>query len=97
MGFFGDCLRVTVLMATPTFLCSAEMCNVLLPDNYSSSQPPISREGTPLVIDITLFVEDLLEINDAEMNFKISIKLVSIYTSLQCHQMSQSNTIYHLQ
>lgn len=77
MGFFGDKLVtvVTVLfVAAPTILCSAEMCDVMLPDNYTGSQPPIPRDGTPLVIDITLFVEDLLEINDAEMYFKISLK-----------------------
>ena len=75
MGFIGEYLLVTVLLVTtPIFLCSAEMCDVLLPANYTSSQPPIPRDGTPLVIDTTLFVEDLLEINDAEMYFKIAIK-----------------------
>ena len=75
MVFLGEYLLVIVLLATtPIFLCSAEMCDVLLPANYTSSQPAIPMDGTPLVIDTTLFIEDLLEINDAEMYFKIAIK-----------------------
>ena len=75
MELFGEYILVTVLfVGTPTILCSAEMCDVMLPANYTSSQPPIPRDGTPMVIDINLFVEDLLEINDAEMYFKVSLQ-----------------------
>ena len=75
MGAFDDLLLATALLvAAPTHLSSAEVCDVLLPDNYSGSQPPIPKDGTPLDIDIGLFVEDLLEINDAEMYFKMSVK-----------------------
>ena len=79
MGTYDDILLVTALLvASPTYLSSAELCDVLLPDHYAGSQPPILKDGTPLVIDIGLFVEDLLEINDAEMYFKMSIKWVII-------------------
>ena len=71
MGTFDDILLVTTLLGA---VCSAEVCDVLLPDHYTGSQPPIPKDGTPLDIDIGLFVEDLLEINDAEMYFKMSIK-----------------------
>ena len=75
MGAFDDILLVTALLVVaPTHLSSAEVCDVLLPDHYTGSQPPILKDGTPLVIDIGLFVEDLLEINDAEMYFKMSVK-----------------------
>ena len=75
MGTYDDILLVTVLLvAALTHPCSAEVCDVLLPDHYTGSQPPIPKDGTPLDIDIGLFVEDLLEINDAEMYFKMSIK-----------------------
>ena len=74
--FFNDqILVITLLISTLTSSCSAEMCDVMLPANYSGWQPPIPRDSSgPLVITTNLFLDDLLEINDAEMSFKIALK-----------------------
>ena len=74
--FFNDQLLVIILLVcTLRSSCSAEMCDVMLPANYSGWQPPIPTDsGTPLVIDTTLFLDDLLEISDAGMSFKIALK-----------------------
>ena len=73
---FNDQLLVIILLVcTLRSSCSAEMCDVMLPANYSGWQPPIPMySDIPLVIDITLFLDDLLEISDTEMSYKIALK-----------------------